>query len=161
MALSSSSCNQRVRSTSAPSSSLGLSHHHHHHHATLGVSAPAQAGCLHLALVPHAQPACSLHHASQRGDVRARAHAPPEYTEVKEKPKARLAVFVSGGGSNFKAIHAACLDGCINGEVVVSAGTVCGGGLSSSQPASHPSCLPSRPVCLCPILAAGCPLPHW
>jgi len=33
--------------------------------------------------------------------------------------KARLAVFVSGGGSNFKAIHAAILDGRINAEVVV------------------------------------------
>ncbi len=33
--------------------------------------------------------------------------------------RARLAVFVSGGGSNFKAIHAACGDGRVNGDVVV------------------------------------------
>lgn len=43
----------------------------------------------------------------------------PAYTIV-DKPKAKLAVFVSGGGSNFKAIHAAILDGRINAEVVVS-----------------------------------------
>lgn len=32
----------------------------------------------------------------------------------------RIAVFVSGGGSNFKAIHAAILDGRIRAEVAVS-----------------------------------------
>ena len=31
----------------------------------------------------------------------------------------KLAVFVSGGGSNMKAIHKAILDGKINGEIVV------------------------------------------
>jgi folate-dependent phosphoribosylglycinamide formyltransferase PurN len=31
-------------------------------------------------------------------------------------------VFVSGGGSNFKAIHAAILEGHINADVVVSQG---------------------------------------
>jgi phosphoribosylglycinamide formyltransferase len=31
----------------------------------------------------------------------------------------RRAVFVSGGGSNFKAVHAATVDGRINGRVVV------------------------------------------
>jgi len=43
--------------------------------------------------------------------------------------KKKLAVFVSGGGSNFKAIHAKCLDGTINGEVVlvVSNAPSCGG----------------------------------
>jgi phosphoribosylglycinamide formyltransferase len=30
-------------------------------------------------------------------------------------------VFVSGGGSNFKAVHAATVDGRINGRVVVRA----------------------------------------
>eukprot|EP00877_Chromochloris_zofingiensis_P012009 jgi/Chrzof1/7061/Cz02g09100.t1 len=42
---------------------------------------------------------------------------------------ARLAVVVSGGGSNFKAIHAACLDGRINAEIVavVSDVPTCGG----------------------------------
>jgi phosphoribosylglycinamide formyltransferase len=33
----------------------------------------------------------------------------------------RRAVFVSGGGSNFKAVHAATVDGRINGRVVVRA----------------------------------------
>lgn len=42
---------------------------------------------------------------------------------------AGLAVFVSGGGSNFKSIHAAILDGRINGKVscVVSDKPECGG----------------------------------
>ncbi|XP_022721046.1 phosphoribosylglycinamide formyltransferase, chloroplastic-like [Durio zibethinus] len=31
----------------------------------------------------------------------------------------RLAVFVSGGGSNFRAIHQACVEGSVNGDVVV------------------------------------------
>ncbi len=44
----------------------------------------------------------------------------PDMGACAETPKARLAVFVSGGGSNFKAIHAAILDGRINAEVVVS-----------------------------------------
>ncbi|XVF87819.1 hypothetical protein PTKIN_Ptkin18bG0151400 [Pterospermum kingtungense] len=34
------------------------------------------------------------------------------------KPK-RLAVFVSGGGSNFRSIHQACIEGSVNGVVVV------------------------------------------
>ena len=44
-------------------------------------------------------------------------------------PKKRLAVFVSGGGSNFRAIHAAILAGEVHGEVVavVSNAPACGG----------------------------------
>lgn len=45
---------------------------------------------------------------------------PPAYT-LSQKPPARLAVFVSGGGSNMKAIHAAILDGRINAKIAVSA----------------------------------------
>ncbi|XVF27984.1 hypothetical protein REPUB_Repub14bG0156500 [Reevesia pubescens] len=37
-------------------------------------------------------------------------------TWVKRK---RLAVFVSGGGSNFRSIHQACVEGSVNGDVVV------------------------------------------
>lgn len=44
---------------------------------------------------------------------------PPEHIDAAGGKK-RLAVFVSGGGSNFKAIHAACQRGAINAEVVVS-----------------------------------------
>ncbi|KAG8658283.1 phosphoribosylglycinamide formyltransferase, chloroplastic [Manihot esculenta] len=36
--------------------------------------------------------------------------------DIKRK---KLAVFVSGGGSNFKSIHQACLQGTANGDVVV------------------------------------------
>jgi phosphoribosylglycinamide formyltransferase len=45
--------------------------------------------------------------------------APPQLAAGPDAPKAKLAVFVSGGGSNFRAIHAACMDGRINAEVVV------------------------------------------
>ncbi|GLC64850.1 Phosphoribosylglycinamide formyltransferase (GART), partial [Pleodorina starrii] len=74
---------------------------------------------------PHS-PSSPLHRSRR---VVAAAHgALPEYT-LAPKPPARLAVFVSGGGSNFKAIHAACLDGRINGTVVavVSDVPTCGG----------------------------------
>lgn len=33
--------------------------------------------------------------------------------------KKKLAVFVSGGGSNFRSIHAACVGGSVHGDVVV------------------------------------------
>ncbi|CAN1255146.1 Phosphoribosylglycinamide formyltransferase, chloroplastic [Linum perenne] len=41
----------------------------------------------------------------------------------------KLAVFVSGGGSNFKSIHQACLQGSIHGDVValITNKTDCGG----------------------------------
>lgn len=43
---------------------------------------------------------------------------PPEHDVAAAQKK--LAVFVSGGGSNFKAIHSACLAGHINATVAVS-----------------------------------------
>eukprot|EP00878_Enallax_costatus_P018721 GHUV01019724.1.p1 GENE.GHUV01019724.1~~GHUV01019724.1.p1 ORF type:complete len:186 (+),score=41.85 GHUV01019724.1:289-846(+) len=51
---------------------------------------------------------------------------PPEAVNTDTK---KLAVFLSGGGSNFKAIHAACLSGHVNAEVVVVVSDVpsCGG----------------------------------
>jgi hypothetical protein len=61
--------------------------------------------------------------AQQQWQQRTRSTAlqagPPEHVDAAGSKK-RLAVFVSGGGSNFKAIHAACLKGTINAEVVVS-----------------------------------------
>ncbi|KAK9691796.1 hypothetical protein RND81_09G220700 [Saponaria officinalis] len=51
-----------------------------------------------------------------------------ENSDLKSRRK-KLAVFVSGGGSNFKAIHAATRDGCAFGDVVVlvTNKTSCGG----------------------------------
>ena len=78
--------------------------------------------------------------------VAAAGHAPPPalpHAQVDDAPKARLAVFVSGGGSNFKAIHAACLDGRINAEVVVSAPSRTGGRGAQRQTravGAHPRC---------------------
>ncbi len=40
------------------------------------------------------------------------------------RPPAKLAVFVSGGGSNLKALHAATQDGRINGSIVVGAASL-------------------------------------
>ena len=58
----------------------------------------------------------------------AAAHPPPP-PPAEAPPKKRLAVFVSGGGSNFKAIHAAIQQGEVHGEVVavVSNAPSCGG----------------------------------
>ncbi|PNW76023.1 hypothetical protein CHLRE_12g550700v5 [Chlamydomonas reinhardtii] len=66
--------------------------------------------------------------------VSAASHgALPEYKLTPAAP-ARLAVFVSGGGSNFKAIHAAIQDGRINGTVAVVVSDVPGcGGVTYAQ----------------------------
>jgi hypothetical protein len=63
----------------------------------------------------------------QRCSIVRATHAPPQQPQppAEPVPKAKLAVFVSGGGSNFKAIHAACLDGRIHAEVVVSVVGTC------------------------------------
>jgi hypothetical protein len=42
--------------------------------------------------------------------------ASPQLAEERK----RLAVFVSGGGSNFKQIHKGCREGAINGDILVS-----------------------------------------
>lgn len=53
----------------------------------------------------------------------------PPVIEDSPTEKCRLAIFVSGGGSNLKSIHKACMDEQINGEVavVVSNLPTCGG----------------------------------
>lgn len=66
-------------------------------------------------------------------EVTSRAAPPsptsPGPTTADAAPKPRLAVFVSGGGSNFTAIHAGILAGDINAEVAVVVSDVpgCGG----------------------------------
>uniref|UniRef100_A0A2P2JFS6 phosphoribosylglycinamide formyltransferase 1 n=1 Tax=Rhizophora mucronata TaxID=61149 RepID=A0A2P2JFS6_RHIMU len=40
----------------------------------------------------------------------------PSRSELKRK---KMAVFVSGGGSNFKSIHEACVQGSVHGDIVV------------------------------------------
>lgn len=56
----------------------------------------------------------------RRQHVRVCASPPGAPSALEAAPRKKLAVFVSGGGSNFKAIHAACLKGTINADVVVS-----------------------------------------
>lgn len=62
---------------------------------------------------------------SRKGGLECRCYAPTEgnATEGDDSGsgprRKRLAVFVSGGGSNFKSIHAATLDGSIHGDVAV------------------------------------------
>ena len=67
-----------------------------------------------------------------RASLRCKASAhppPPPGPAAAPPPPKRLAVFVSGGGSNFRAIHAAMLEGRIRGEVavVVTNAPSCGG----------------------------------
>lgn len=60
-----------------------------------------------------------------RKGLECRCYAPTEGNATKGDDsgsgpwRKRLAVFVSGGGSNFKSIHAATLDGSIHGDVAV------------------------------------------
>ncbi|KAG7656053.1 Formyl transferase N-terminal [Arabidopsis suecica] len=61
---------------------------------------------------------------SMRPLVKAASSAPQIVAEVdgsREEPRRRkkLAVFVSGGGSNFRKIHEGCSDGSVNGDVVL------------------------------------------
>lgn len=72
---------------------------------------------------------------SYRGPAAVEAVAPhsqastPPPDSSADRPRARLVVFVSGGGSNFKALHAACLDGSIHADVVAVVSDIpsCGG----------------------------------
>lgn len=43
----------------------------------------------------------------------------PDSDVSKELTKKKLAVFVSGGGSNFRSIYEATLEGTVHGEVAV------------------------------------------
>lgn len=80
------------------------------------------------------QSLCKLF-ASQRHDIGrstrlyVSAAAPPATVTDGSSAKAKLAVFVSGGGSNFRKIHEACLSGTINADVAVVVSDVpsCGG----------------------------------
>jgi len=55
--------------------------------------------------------------------VKAASSAPHIVAEVdgsRDEPRRKkLAVFVSGGGSNFRKIHEGCSDGSVNGDVVL------------------------------------------
>ncbi len=79
---------------------------------------------MHVILVPPAAERRTWQNGSafsRRGTgcwVHAQAAAgPPSTLPPKQRP--RLAVFVSGGGSNFKRIHAAILDLTINADIAV------------------------------------------
>lgn len=58
---------------------------------------------------------------SRRPEPRVRAAAQPDGADAVPAAagrRKRLAVFVSGGGSNFRAIHEAALSGAVHGDVV-------------------------------------------
>ena len=57
--------------------------------------------------------------ASPNADLDANANANANADPGTERRRKSIAVFVSGGGSNFRAIHADILDGSINGDVTV------------------------------------------
>jgi len=62
-------------------------------------------------------PSSSCSSCSGRTTVRANPNA--DLDPGTERRRKSIAVFVSGGGSNFRAIHADILDGSINGDVAV------------------------------------------
>jgi len=76
-----------------------------------------------------------------RTSIRASAASPPDTgsssptISSSAPPKKRLAVFVSGGGSNFKAIHAAILNGTFEADVaaVVTNAPSCKGALYAQE----------------------------
>lgn len=55
---------------------------------------------------------------SQRPEARPRLRAAQPAGADAAVGRKRLAVFVSGGGSNFRAIHEAALGGAVHGDVV-------------------------------------------
>ena len=68
--------------------------------------------------------------ASKRAGASKRRRAPcPRAAATRDAGPARVAVFVSGGGANMRALHAAMLDGRVDAEVavVVSNAPDCGG----------------------------------
>ena len=93
------------------------------HHFTTAISHKAQAAANRaspnkpLLSFPARREEAHSSHRQRKTSCRAAVNLPaPDLTE--KKP--RLAIFVSGGGSNFRAIHAGILDGRINAEVAVS-----------------------------------------
>ena len=75
---------------------------------------------------------------AERISTRASTFSPPDIgssPSTSTAPKKRLAVFVSGGGSNFKAIHAAILDGTFDADVaaVVTNAPSCGGAVYARE----------------------------
>ena len=65
-------------------------------------------------------------------------------TDVDDFPRARLAVFVSGGGSNMRAIHQACREGRVYGDIALV--------VSDKPGKAHCSAVPCRAV---PCRGAG------
>jgi hypothetical protein len=106
-------CQQRQPSSVTCTHSISTTYYQHRALTAAAASpaGPARLPCGSSQLQQHQQ-----HITSRRSMLTAAA--PPQ--DLNTGSKARLAVFVSGGGSNFKAIHAACQDGRINAEVVVS-----------------------------------------
>ncbi|KAI6704605.1 hypothetical protein NL676_007567 [Syzygium grande] len=73
--------------------------------------------------------ACSSKRLGCRDGGEMVANSSPDGEDVKKRKKRKLAVFVSGRGSNFRAIHEACVAGTISGEVaaVVTEKSGCAG----------------------------------
>ncbi|MCL7030162.1 hypothetical protein MKW94_017501 [Papaver nudicaule] len=54
-----------------------------------------------------------------RNNVKEDVVCPPEEHSLVEVKRKKLAVFVSGGGSNFRSIHDAAVQGSLHGDIVV------------------------------------------
>ena len=90
-----------------------MHHHHHHHRRNIHFSRSGAA--------------VSTTTSSSKGDDDDDFDF--DDSQSKKKKKKNIAVFISGGGSNMKAIHAACESGQINGQisVVITSSSTAGG----------------------------------
>ncbi|KAL4549954.1 hypothetical protein Ndes2526B_g04933 [Nannochloris sp. 'desiccata'] len=111
-------------------------YNHHHAFVTSSNSAPGKKEASSRKVTNHSLPSIR----SLRTNTRASAASPPDIgssspSTSSAPPKKRLAVFVSGGGSNFKAIHAAILDGTFDADVaaVVTNAPSCKGALYAQE----------------------------
>ncbi len=95
--------------------------------AVAAARSPATAAA--AAARPHKRPRTSRPPAERLVARAAAPLAPPADPPAADAPRRRLAVFVSGGGSNLRALHAATLDGRCPADVavVITNAPSCGG----------------------------------
>lgn len=83
----------------------------------------------HARLCSNRRPGKSLTAKKKTSSSTTRARRVAARATAETKPKGKVAVFVSGGGSNLRALHAAMEDGRVNAQVAVVVSNIpsCGG----------------------------------
>jgi len=83
----------------------------------------------HARLCSNRRPGKSLTAKKKTSSSSTRARRVAARATAETKPKGKVAVFVSGGGSNLRALHAAMEDGRVNAQVAVVVSNIpsCGG----------------------------------